>query len=89
AFWAYVEGNGYLNAHRGQVASRNATRSQWVNQIDMRISQELPGFWEGHKSEVWLDMLNVGNMINKKWGQIDEIGFPGSRGVVEYGGIDT
>ena len=88
AFWDFVYGNEYLNSHRGQVAERNGATSPWVNQFDVRISQELPGFWEGHKSEIWLDILNVGNLLNKDWGQIEEVGFPFGRGVVEYGGID-
>jgi len=54
----------------------------------VRISQELPGFMSGHKSEIWLDILNIGNMLDKDWGQIEEVAFPGNRGVVEYGGID-
>jgi hypothetical protein len=27
-------------------------------------------------------------MLNKDWGQIEEVAFPGNRGVVEYGGVD-
>jgi len=89
AFWAFVESDEYLRGNLGRVAERNGARGPWVNQFDIRISQELPGFFKDHKSEIWLDILNVGNLINKDWGQIEEIGFPGSRGVVEYGGIDA
>jgi outer membrane receptor for ferrienterochelin and colicin len=88
AFWNFVASDEYLSANRGRVAERNGARSSWVNQFDVRVTQELPGFMSGHKSEIWLDILNVGNMINKDWGRIDEIGFPGARGVVEYGGVD-
>ena len=88
AFWQYVYGNEYLNGHRGQVAARNDATSSWVNQFDLRISQELPGFMEGHKAEISFDIANVGNLLNKDWGVIEEVGFPGTRGIVEYGGID-
>ncbi|GAA4862124.1 TonB-dependent receptor [Luteimonas vadosa] len=87
AFWNYVYGNDYLNSRRGTVVNRNGATAPWVQQFDIRISQELPGFTAGHKSEIWLDILNVGNLLNKDWGQIEEVGFPGSRGIVEYGGI--
>ncbi|MCD9096107.1 TonB-dependent receptor [Luteimonas fraxinea] len=88
AFWAYVEGDEYLRSHMGQIAGRNAVRNDWVNQFDIRISQELPGFFRGNKAEIALDILNVGNLINKDWGRIEEIGFPAMKGIVEYGGID-
>ena len=88
AFWAMVGQDKYLQSNLGNVAKRGGARAPWVKNFDVRISQELPGFWTGHKSEIWLDMLNVGNMLNKDWGRIEEIGFPGSRGVAEFGGID-
>jgi hypothetical protein len=89
AFWNYVYNDEYLNANRGRVAERNGATAPWVNQFDVRVSQELPGFMSGHKSEIWLDILNVGNLINKDWGRIEEVAFPGNFGIVEYGGIDT
>jgi hypothetical protein len=89
AFWEFVASDEYLSANRGRVAERNGARSSWVNQFDIRVTQELPGFMSGHKSELWLDVLNVGNLINEDWGRIDEVGFPGARGIVEYGGVDA
>ena len=89
AFWDFAANDDYLSEHMGGVATRNGARSSWVNQFDLRFSQELPGFFGGHKSEVWLDVLNVGNLLNKDWGRIEEVGFPFGRGVVEYGGIDS
>lgn len=87
-FWAFVASDEYLNSHRGQVAVRNDTTAPWVNQFDLQISQELPGFWEGHKAELTLDILNVGNLLNDDWGRVEEMSFPAMRGVVEYGGVD-
>ncbi|ALN65107.1 oar protein [Lysobacter antibioticus] len=88
AFWQFYNSDEYLRSHGGQVAQRNAVRGKWVNQFDLHIAQEFPGFWEGHKAELALDILNVGNLLNKDWGQIEEVAFPGMRGIVDYGGID-
>ncbi|MGH8758195.1 MAG: TonB-dependent receptor plug domain-containing protein, partial [Burkholderiales bacterium] len=88
AFFRFINGNDYLASRRGQVVERNGARSSWVNQFDLHISQELPGFFSGNKAELFLDILNIGNLINKDWGQIEEIGFPLQRGIVEFGGID-
>ncbi|KQR13792.1 MULTISPECIES: TonB-dependent receptor [Xanthomonas] len=89
AFWNYIEGNEYLAARRGQVAERNGARNSWINQFDLHVEQEIPGFFKDNKASVWLDVMNVGNLLNKKWGRVEEYGFPGMRGVVEYGGIDA
>lgn len=87
AFEAFVAGNKYLSNHKGEIAGRNAVRAQFVNSFDVKISQQFPGFMDGHKGEVWLDIMNIGNMINKDWGKVDQYPFPSMRGVVEYGGI--
>ncbi|QBG99519.1 TonB-dependent receptor [Xanthomonas oryzae] len=89
AFWNYVNNDQYLSTHQGQLAGRNAVRNSWVNQFDLHIEQELPGFFDGNKAQIWLDVMNVGNLLNKNWGRVDEYGFPGFKGVVEYGGIDA
>lgn len=47
----------------------------WINIFDICISQQLLGFMKGYKLEVWLDIQNVGNMFNKKWGNIYDYGF--------------
>ena len=44
---------------------------------------------EGHKSELALDIMNIGNLINKDWGLIDDIGFlVDCAASSNYGGID-
>ena len=88
AFFDWLEANPDLNRYAGGVAPRNGTFSSWVNNFDLRVSQELPGFFGDNKAEVWLDILNIGNLVNKDWGHIEEIGFPSSRRVAYYHGID-
>lgn len=86
-FWSYVNSNEYLRSHLGQVAGRNAVEAEFVNTFDVKISQQFPGFMEGHKSEIWLDIMNIGNMFNSSWGVTEQQPFPGMSGVVDYGGI--
>lgn len=87
AFFAFIESNEYLRSRMGQVAERNGDNSPWVHTFDVRISQEIPGFMDGHKGELFIDLQNIGNMIKSDWGNINEVPFPLQRGVVEYGGI--
>ena len=73
AFHDFISNNAYLSSRRGQVAERNATRMPWINQLDLGIQQELPGFFSGHKSIVRLDIYNFLNMLNKDWGETMQI----------------
>ncbi len=88
AFFQWLEQNPELGKYRGMVAPANAFTAKWTNSFDLRIAQELPGFWRGHKSEISLDVMNLGNLLNKDWGLIDDYGFFSTRRVVNYAGID-
>ncbi|WP_232207886.1 MULTISPECIES: carboxypeptidase regulatory-like domain-containing protein [unclassified Pseudoxanthomonas] len=68
AFHKFIDGDRYLSKHRGEIAERNGARMPWVNQLDVSIQQELPGFFREHKSIVRLDIYNFLNLLNKDWG---------------------
>ena len=91
-FWDVVDSREALKDAAGGVIARNSDFAPWTNSFDMRISQEIPGFFARNKATFSLDFLNFGNLINKKWGRIREVGFQGSggqaRSFVDYVGID-
>ena len=92
-FWSVVDSYKELRDSKGGVVGRNGSFSPFVNSFDMRISQEVPGFSSQHKGVFTLDMLNIGNMINKSWGRTNEIGFQSAGGqkrtFVNYVGLDA
>lgn len=88
AFFDFLESDGYLSSHRGQVAGRNDAFAPWTQQMDVRIAQELPGFFGDNKAELYFDILNFTNLLNDDWGHIDEFGFPGTRQVARFAGVD-
>ncbi|PIV32531.1 MAG: Oar protein [Lysobacterales bacterium CG02_land_8_20_14_3_00_62_12] len=88
AFRSFIENNQYLREHQGQTAGRSADNDAWVNQFDLRISQAFPGGW-GNKAEFFLDIQNIGNLIDKDWGHIDEVGFPSSQQVARFAGVNA
>jgi hypothetical protein len=91
-FWAIVDQYRGLRNAAGGVVKRNNSFSSWTNSFDMRVSQEVPGLWQGHKGVFTLDILNVGNLLNKKWGRINEVAFQSSgaqaRSFVDVVGLD-
>lgn len=86
-FWSYINGDEYLRSSLGNVAERNGTNAPWVNQFDLRISQKLP-FFGDRQSEIYLDIQNFGNLLNKKWGLIDEAGFPSRVQMARFAGLN-
>lgn len=88
AFFDWLGDHPELLARAGHVSERNGSRNPWVNTFDVRISQELPGFFKGHKSEIWLDVMNIGNLLNKDWGRIQYASPYSDRTVVDFRGVD-
>ncbi|HRO86694.1 MAG TPA: TonB-dependent receptor [Chiayiivirga sp.] len=87
-FFNWLEQHPDLARYAGQVVPANSGRAKWVNNFDLRISQQLPSFFEGHKAEFNFDIMNVGNLLNKKWGLIEDYGFFQTMRVANYAGID-
>ena len=92
-FWDVVNANKALKNAAGGVVGRYSDFSPWTNSFDMKISQEIPGMFARNKGRIDLDIFNVGNLLNKKWGHINEIPFASqggqSRGFVDYAGLDA
>lgn len=87
AFWQWLGTQDGLQGYKGHYAPENAFRAGWVNTFDLRLSQELPGFMDGHKSQLWIDVQNIGNLLNKDWGKIVDYGFNANQAVASLVGI--
>ena len=74
-FDAFINASG-LSRYRGRIAPRNTFSSPWWTSADLRLSQELPGLFKGAKGILSLDIINVANLLNNKWGRFQEVGFP-------------
>jgi hypothetical protein len=87
-FYQFIQSDDYLRKNQGKIADRNGARSAWVNQIDLSLSQEIPGIFKGNKGEIRLDVYNFLNVLNKKWGEQYYVGFPYTRNLAAFGGVD-
>jgi hypothetical protein len=67
---AFISHDKYLKSHRGQYAERNAARSPFQNQFDLQLLQEfkVKAGNSTNRLQLTFAILNVGNMLNKKWG---------------------
>ena len=69
-FWAYVNQDKYLKNHKGEYAEAYSARSPWVHRFDFSWKHDftLKTGNVKHKLQASLDIQNVGNLFNSKWG---------------------
>jgi hypothetical protein len=71
AFDKFISNTPCLNEARGTIMKRNACRNPWTNEFDISIAQSL-GKIAGPRLEnlqLRMDVVNVGNLLNKNWGR--------------------
>ncbi len=57
------------------IVPKGFNRNPDVNQLDLQIAQDIPMvFLEGHKFQIRFDIQNVLNLLNSKWGTVEEYG---------------
>ncbi len=77
AFWNYVQNDDYLSDNKGKYAERFGKLEPWRNRFDVKIAQELfSNIGASRKGvlTVSLDILNLGNLLNKDWGAYQYMG---------------
>jgi hypothetical protein len=76
AFNAFIQAKG-LQGYEGAIIPRNNFHSRDVSTFDLHLAQEVPAFFPGRaKAEVYMDVINLANLLNKNWGVISQVGFP-------------
>ncbi len=68
-FGSWIDGDKYAKDHRGQYAERYSNSAPWENHFDLHLAEDFY-YLKGKDGKVSLtfDILNVGNLLNKKWG---------------------
>jgi hypothetical protein len=84
-FEAFLANSG-LDQYRGSAPGRNAFKAPRINQWDMKITQELPEMGM-FRASLFLSIKNLGNLINKDWGQVYTGSFDGID-IAELDGFD-
>ncbi|CCQ10967.1 Oar-like outer membrane protein protein, OmpA family [Pseudoalteromonas luteoviolacea B = ATCC 29581] len=75
AFNEFIESQGLT---RGAIVGRNAQNADWYAKLDFKVSQEIPGFVDGHKGQVFFTINNLTNLLNDDWGIMKKGNFVGN-----------
>lgn len=70
-FWAYVQNDPYLSAHKGQYAEAYSVYSPWTNRLDFRYAHDFKiNCGKGNLSiiQINFDIKNLLNLFCNDWG---------------------
>lgn len=74
AFFAFAQGSG-LSKYAGQIAPRNSEHSPWNQTVDLTLRQAIPFGWRTARAELFAQCINFANLLDKKWGLVEEVPF--------------
>jgi hypothetical protein len=74
-------------SERGEILGRNTGTQPWVTSMDVSFKQEIPGFYEGHKGEIYFMIDNFANLLNSDWGIEKKISYADQK-LYDFGGLD-
>ncbi len=81
-FNAFLAESG-LDQFRGQIAPRNAFNSSTFTDLDIRFTQELPGFFNDDRITLFFDIENFLNLIDSDANDLRQIGFEFNNPIVD------
>jgi hypothetical protein len=70
AFERFITSQPCLDRQRGRIMARNSCRSPFQERMDLSVRQGIPTV-AGQQFLIQLDVFNMLNLINRKWGQIE------------------
>lgn len=74
---AYISQDKYLSSRRGDYAERNGALSPFYTQLDAKLMQDFSittGSGQKNTLQLSLDILNLGNLLNRNWGNRQLVG---------------
>jgi hypothetical protein len=71
AFESFISRTSCLQRQRGRILARNSCSSPWVHTANLALRQQLPMGWgDTHALSLDLEIFNVLNLLNPRWGLV-------------------
>ncbi|MFN2400624.1 MAG: TonB-dependent receptor domain-containing protein [Gemmatimonadaceae bacterium] len=68
----YLSDNDCVGDYVGQIIPRNTCRQPWFNRLDISLRRDFPTVSD-QRLELSVDLFNVLNGLNKKWGRYESV----------------
>jgi hypothetical protein len=91
AFFNFMEQDSYLKANKGKYAEANAALAPWVHNFDLRVLREyyIKVGETSNTLQFSFDFINVGNLLNSKWGVTQSNAVSNFGDILRYEGKDA
>jgi hypothetical protein len=91
AFFAFMEQDSYLRKNKGKYAEAYAVQAPWVHKFDLRFLQDfkVKVGQTTNTLQLSFDVLNVGNLLNSKWGVNKNMAASNNGRILRYEGRDA
>ncbi len=85
-FKQWIANDPYMSKHRGEYYKRNADNLPFENHFDLHLAEKIKigAGKTSHALEISMDILNIGNLLNKRWGHTFGNGFGNYYSPVSY-----
>jgi len=72
----------------GCILDRNSGTQPWVTKMDLSFQQEVPGFYEDHRGQVYVTIFNLANLLKDDWGVEKRLSFANNN-LYDFGGLSA
>lgn len=78
ALFKYINEDPYLKTRKGQYAERNGAQYPWRGQLDLKLAVDImkQGKESKHTLQFTVDIFNLGNLLNPRWGTFRIVNTP-------------
>ncbi len=75
AFFNYLAQTPALARYAGRIVPRNSERAPFVHRFDLKLVQKFQ-LARRLAAEWYADLINLGNLLNDRWGRVEQAAFP-------------
>ena len=75
AYWQFINNDDYLSKHIGEYSKRGGAVMPWHHTLNFKFAHDFYFNIKGKRNAltVGVDVNNIANLINRNWGNVEQI----------------